>query len=197
MQPPSPASTTRHPAGRTPRAIAAVLSALLATFAGAAVAQLRLVDPPLAQALPSPLTPAPVPLAPVPASPLPVEPQRTAPDAPPPGAAPSAPARPQGRPRVGLALSGGGARGFAHVGVLRALESMRIPVDCIAGTSAGSAVGAAYATGHAPDEIEASLRSVDWDRDMFDDAPPRRDQRRRVATSSRAAATRRRPTCST
>lgn len=79
------------------------------------------------------------------------------------------------RPRVGLALSGGGARGFSHVGVLRALEKMRIPVDCIAGTSAGSAVGAAYALGLSPDEIEAHLRSVDWDQDIFNDQPPRAD----------------------
>ena len=79
------------------------------------------------------------------------------------------------RPRIGLALSGGGARGFAHVGVLRALESLRIPIDCIAGTSAGSAIGAAYASGLSPDQIERQLNSVNWDRDMFQDAPPRRD----------------------
>lgn len=77
------------------------------------------------------------------------------------------------RPRIGLALSGGGARGFSHVGVLRALEAMRIPVDCIAGTSAGSAVGAAYAMGIAPDEIEARLRGADWGGRMFSDEPPR------------------------
>jgi len=90
------------------------------------------------------------------------------------------------RPRVGLALSGGGARGFAHVGVLRALEAMRIPVDCIAGTSAGSAVGAAYASGLSPDQIERALRSADWDRDMFDDAPPRRDQEARRKNEEKA-----------
>ena len=70
---------------------------------------------------------------------------------------------PQHRPRIGLALSGGGARGFSHVGVLKALEAMRIPIDCIAGTSAGAAVGAAYSVGLAPNEIEAQLRSADWD----------------------------------
>lgn len=95
--------------------------------------------------------------------------------------------RPDGtRPRIGLALSGGGARGFAHVGVLRALEQMRIPVDCIAGTSAGSAVGAAYASGLSPDQIEQALRSADWDRDMFDDAPPRRDQQARRKNEEKA-----------
>lgn len=90
------------------------------------------------------------------------------------------------RPRIGLALSGGGARGFAHVGVLRALEAMRIPVDCIAGTSAGSAVGAAYASGLSPDEIEAALRGADWERDIFDDAPPRRDQQPRRKNEEKA-----------
>ena len=101
---------------------------------------------------------------------------------------PPAPAAvvPPGRPRIGVALSGGGARGFAHVGVLRALEAMRIPVDCIAGTSAGSAVGAAYATGLAPDDIERALRSADWDRDMFDDSPPRRDQQPRRKNEEKA-----------
>ncbi len=93
---------------------------------------------------------------------------------------------PEGRPRIGLALSGGGARGFAHVGVLRALEAMRVPIDCIAGTSAGSAVGAAYASGLSPDEIERALRSADWDRDMFDDSPPRRDQQPRRRAEEKA-----------
>lgn len=77
------------------------------------------------------------------------------------------------RPRIGLALSGGGARGFSHVGVLRALERLRVPVDCIAGTSAGAAVGAAYAVGLGPDEIEARLRDADWGGDIFDDSPER------------------------
>ena len=90
------------------------------------------------------------------------------------------------RRRIGLALSGGGARGFAHVGVLRALEALRVPVDCIAGTSAGSAVGAAYASGLSPDEIEAQLRSVDWDREMFKDDPPRRDQPTRRKNEEKA-----------
>ncbi len=79
------------------------------------------------------------------------------------------------RPRIGLALSGGGARGFSHVGVLKALEALRIPVDCIAGTSAGAAVGAAYAVGRTPQEIEARLRDADWDGRMFSDQPARQD----------------------
>lgn len=81
----------------------------------------------------------------------------------------------EARPRIGLALSGGGARGFSHVGVLRALEALRIPVDCIAGTSAGSAVGAAYALGMSPDEIERALASGGWGGDIFNDQPARPD----------------------
>ncbi len=79
------------------------------------------------------------------------------------------------RPKVGLVLSGGGALGLAHVGVLRVLEQMRIPVDFIAGTSMGSIVGAAYASGMTPDEMERRLRDIDWER-VFRDAPPRSEQ---------------------
>lgn len=97
-----------------------------------------------------------------------------------------APAEAEKRPRIGLALSGGGARGFAHVGVLKVLEQMRIPVDYIAGTSAGSAIGAAYATGLSPGEIEAHLKRADWEKDMFDDNPPRRDQPYRRKSEDRS-----------
>ncbi|MFY7949405.1 MAG: patatin-like phospholipase family protein, partial [Gemmatimonas sp.] len=88
------------------------------------------------------------------------------------------------RPRIGLALSGGGARGFAHVGVLRVLEQMRVPIDCIAGTSAGAAVGAAYAAGLSPDEIEARLRRVDWG-DIFVDEVARTERAYRAKQSDR------------
>jgi NTE family protein len=66
------------------------------------------------------------------------------------------------RPRVGLVLAGGGARGGAHVGVLKVLEEMRIPIDCIAGTSMGALVGGGYASGMSAGEIEQFLRNVDW-----------------------------------
>lgn len=69
------------------------------------------------------------------------------------------------RPRVGLALSGGGARGVAHVGVLKVLEEHRIPIDFVAGTSAGSLVGGAYAAGISVAELEQIGRSLRW-RDM-------------------------------
>lgn len=66
------------------------------------------------------------------------------------------------RPRVGLALSGGVARGMAHIGVLRVLEEHHIPVDYIAGTSAGSLVAGAYAAGLSVDEIALISRQMRW-----------------------------------
>ena len=65
-------------------------------------------------------------------------------------------------PRVGLALSGGAARGIAHCGVLRALAESKIPIDCIAGTSAGALVGAAWASGMPVDRIEDLGRKMRW-----------------------------------
>ena len=67
-------------------------------------------------------------------------------------------AEPAPRPRIGLVLGGGGAKGAAHVGVLRVLEEMRIPVDCIVGTSMGALVGGTYATGMSADELEQAVR---------------------------------------
>ncbi len=68
------------------------------------------------------------------------------------------------RPKVGLVLSGGGAKGAAHVGVLKYLEDNGIPIDYIAGTSMGSVVGGMYALGYSTDEILDVLRSADWNR---------------------------------
>lgn len=73
------------------------------------------------------------------------------------------------RPVVGLALSGGGAKGMAHVGVLRALEEMHVPVDVIAGTSAGAAVAALYASGMPVEEIEQRFIEMDWVSSFRDD----------------------------
>src|SRR6202034_1987378 len=78
------------------------------------------------------------------------------------------------RPRVCVVLSGGGARGMAHIGVLRVLEELKVPIDCIAGTSMGAVVGGLYASGMSAAEIESTMRSVDW-QEAFHDAPPRRD----------------------
>ncbi len=78
----------------------------------------------------------------------------------------------QERPRIGLVLSGGGARGAAHVGVLRVIDEMKIPIDAIAGTSMGAVVGGLYASGMTADEIEKLITSVNW-QDAFQDRPPR------------------------
>lgn len=67
-----------------------------------------------------------------------------------------------GRPRVGLVLSGGGARGLAHIGVLAVLEEAGIRIDCVAGTSMGSALGALWASGHSSGSIAEVVRSIDW-----------------------------------
>jgi NTE family protein len=83
-------------------------------------------------------------------------------------------AEPAARPRICLVLSGGGARGMAHIGVLKVLEDLKIPVDCIAGTSMGAIVGGLYASGMTARAIDATMRSVDW-QEAFHDAPPRRD----------------------
>ena len=68
------------------------------------------------------------------------------------------------RPKVGLVLSGGGAKGAAHIGVLKYIEEAGIPIDYIAGTSMGSIVGGMYALGYSADEIRDILSSIDWDR---------------------------------
>ena len=78
------------------------------------------------------------------------------------------------RPKIGLVLGGGGARGAAHVGVLKVLKELRIPIDYIAGTSMGAIVGGLYASGLSPEEIEEVLNSIDW-RDLFTDTPPEKD----------------------
>jgi NTE family protein len=74
------------------------------------------------------------------------------------------------RPKVGLVLGGGGARGAAHVGVLEVLEELRVPVDCVAGTSMGALVAGAWAAGLSPARMREELAKADWD-DMFQDDP--------------------------
>jgi NTE family protein len=78
------------------------------------------------------------------------------------------------RPRICLVLSGGGARGMAHIGVLKVLEELKVPIDCIAGTSMGAVVGGLYASGMSAAQIDTTMRSVDW-QEAFRDTPPRRD----------------------
>jgi len=85
------------------------------------------------------------------------------------------PANGLGRPKICVVLSGGGARGAAHVGVLKVLEEYRVPVDCIAGTSMGSLVGAAYATGTTVPEMEQIIRGISTEL-LFKENPPRRER---------------------
>ncbi len=78
------------------------------------------------------------------------------------------------RPRICLVLSGGGARGAAHLGVLKVLDEYRVPVHCIAGTSMGSLVGAAYATGMTLQEMDGIMRQISTEL-LFTDKPPRQE----------------------
>jgi NTE family protein len=91
------------------------------------------------------------------------------------GAARAAAAEQAARPRICLVLSGGGARGASHVGVLKILEQLRVPVDCVVGTSMGAIVGAAYASGATVPELEAVLAAMST-RMLFKELPPREEQ---------------------
>lgn len=86
-------------------------------------------------------------------------------------------------PRIGLVLSGGGARGAAHIGVLKVLEELRIPIDVVVGTSMGSLVGGGYAAGLPPTELERRVTEANWDQ-LFNDDPPRADWPARRKESS-------------
>jgi len=79
------------------------------------------------------------------------------------------------RPRVGLVLSGGGARGGAHVGVLQVLEEMRVPVDFVAGTSMGATAGGLYASGMSSQQIIEALGRINWEV-VLDDREERKDR---------------------
>jgi NTE family protein len=89
------------------------------------------------------------------------------------------------RPRIGLVLSGGGARGAAHIGVLKVIEELGIPVDAIAGTSMGAVIGGLYASGLTAREIESVMNSVNWE-DAFRDQPPRSSLTFRRKTEDRS-----------
>ncbi|MGE7989825.1 patatin-like phospholipase family protein [Pseudomonas sp. NPDC089554] len=78
------------------------------------------------------------------------------------------------RPKVGLVLSGGAARGLAHIGVLKALEEQGVRIDAIAGTSMGAVVGGLYASGYSIEELEKLALTLDWQQ-ALSDAPPRKD----------------------
>lgn len=92
--------------------------------------------------------------------------------------------RSEERPTVGLVLQGGGALGFAHVGVLKVLERERIPVHVLAGTSMGSIVGAAYASGRSVEEMAEVLGTTDWDA-LFNENTPREERSYRLKAGRR------------
>ena len=75
------------------------------------------------------------------------------------------------RPTVALVLSGGGAKGAAHVGVLHYLEEQDIPIDLVLGTSIGGLVGSLYALGHPADQLDSIMRNMDWDMALSDNVP--------------------------
>jgi NTE family protein len=78
-------------------------------------------------------------------------------------AAPAPPAASTRRPKIGVTLSGGGAKGLAHIGILKAIDSAGLKVDYITGTSMGSILGALYAIGYSADSLEQIARRIDWD----------------------------------
>ena len=77
----------------------------------------------------------------------------------------------QYRPTVGLVLAGGGARGLAHLGVIKYLEELGIPVDVVTGTSMGGLVGGLYAMGYTHDQLDSLVRAIDWPVMMSDNIP--------------------------
>jgi NTE family protein len=96
---------------------------------------------------------------------------------------------PRVRPRIGVALEGGGAMGLAHIGVLKWFEEHHIPVDYVAGTSMGGLVGGFYATGMSPDELKTLIDGMDWrkilsDRTPYEDLAFRRKEDQRAYPNS-------------
>ncbi len=83
------------------------------------------------------------------------------------------PHRPLYRPRIGLALSGGGARAIAQIGVLQALEENGIPIDAVVGTSMGSIIGGLYCVGYSPQQLGEVVKTIEWEK-LLIDKPPRR-----------------------
>ena len=77
----------------------------------------------------------------------------------------------QYRPTVGLVLAGGGARGLAHLGVIKYMEELGIPVDIVTGTSMGGLVGGLYALGYKHDQLDSLVRAIEWPIMMSDDVP--------------------------
>lgn len=78
------------------------------------------------------------------------------------------------RPEIGLVLSGGGAKGIAHIGALKVMEELDIPIDYITGTSMGSIIGGLYAIGYRADDLERIVTAQNWDELLFDYIPRNR-----------------------
>ena len=75
------------------------------------------------------------------------------------------------RPTVALVLSGGGAKGVSHIGVIEYLDSLQIPVDVVLGTSMGGLIGSLYSLGYTPEQMDSLVRSFDWDVALTDRIP--------------------------
>ena len=75
------------------------------------------------------------------------------------------------RPTVGLVLSGGGAKGIAHIGVIRYIESLGIPVDLVVGTSMGGLIGGLYSLGYTTEQMDSLVRKIDWGWAFSDELP--------------------------
>lgn len=93
----------------------------------------------------------------------------------------------EGRPKIGLVLSGGGAKGAAHIGVIKAIEEAGIPIDYITGTSMGSIMGGLYALGYSPDEMGSIIKTMDWSILMSNKVEHRSKSRYRKDLDSRYA----------
>jgi NTE family protein len=96
---------------------------------------------------------------------------------------------PQHRPKIGVALEGGGAMGLSHIGVLKWFEEHHVPVDYVAGTSMGGLVGGFYATGMTPEEMQRLIEGLDWrkilgDRTPYEDLSYRRKEDQRAYPNS-------------
>ena len=76
-------------------------------------------------------------------------------------------AQPHSRKKVGIVLSGGGAKGMAHIGALKVIEKAGIPIDYVVGTSMGSIIGGLYSIGYTPEQLDSMVRRQDWTLDVY------------------------------
>ena len=93
------------------------------------------------------------------------------------------------RPRIGLVLAGGGAKGAAHIGVIQVLDELHIPVDCVVGTSMGALVGATFASGASANELQRAVLAIDWKRTVGGQGRRDGQSRRRLVRPQRPCRT--------